>query len=212
MLSVRKVVTRRSNHFRAIVPSRKNPHPTACESILELTFVRLLELSPAITSFTMQPIELTLNVGGEDQRYFPDVHARLADGRDLWCEIKPSRRLEVARVAARMSAASAHFLREGAEFCVVTDTWINQEPRRSNVEALMYHRRETIPADQMSSIQTQLCASEPRVVADLEAMLGDDLAWRLLGNAVIGLDLETEIQAESPIFLTRGHRHADFHA
>lgn len=212
MLSVRKVVTRRSNHFRVIVPSRKNPHPTACESILESEFVRLLELSPSVTRFIMQPIELTLNVGGEDQRYFPDVRARLADGRDLWCEIKPSRRLEVARVAARMSAARAHFSREGAEFCVVTDTWIHQEPRRRNVEALMYHRRETIPAEQMKAIQTQLCESKPRVLADLETMLGDDLAWHLLGNAVIGLDLDNEIQPQSPIFLTGGHRHADFRA
>lgn len=211
-MSIRKVVTRRSNHFRAIVPSRKNPHPNPCESILEAEFVRLLELSPTVTRFTMQPIKLELQVGDETQRYYPDVRAHLCDGRELWCEIKPSARLTVARVAARMSAASAHFLREGSEFCVVTDTWIHQEPRRSNVEALMYHRRETIPAIEIKAIQTQLHAAKPRVLADLEAMLGDDLAWRLLGNAIIGLDLESEIQPQSPIFLTGGHRHADFRA
>jgi hypothetical protein len=55
-MSVRKVVTRRSNHFRAIIPSRKNPHPTPCESILEAEFVRFLELSPTVGKRSTNPI------------------------------------------------------------------------------------------------------------------------------------------------------------
>lgn len=211
-MSIRKVVTRRSNHFRAIVPSRKNPHPTPCESILEAEFVRLLELSPTVTRFTMQPIKLELQVGDETQRYYPDVCAHLNDGRALWCEVKPSARLAVARVAARMSAAKAHFSQAGSEFCVVTDTWIHDEPRRTNVAMLMYHRRERIPATELDATQRQLHVASPAVLAELEELVGNDLAWRLLGNGIVGLDLESEIQSSSPIFLTGGHRHADFRA
>lgn len=209
-MSVRKVVTRRSNHFRAIIPSRKNPHSTPCESILEAEFVRFLELSPLVAGFTVQPMKLELQVGDEMQRYFPDVHVFLTDGKDVWCEVKPEARLAVARVAARMSAARAHFVRDGSAFVIVTDTWLHQEPRRSNVAGLMYHRRDPIPPIQVKAVERQLHLAGPKVLADLEELLGKDLAWRLLGAGLVGLDLEKVIQADSQIFLTGGHRHADF--
>lgn len=209
-MSIRKVITRRSNHFRAYVPSRKNPRPTPCESILEAEFVRLLELSPLVARFTVQPIKLELQVGDEIQRYFPDVHIDLADGSDLWCEVKPEARLAVARVAARMSAAHASFARDGSKFVVVTDRWLHQEPRRSNVAGLMYHRRDPIPPIEVKAVERQLHVAGPKVLADLEELLGKDLAWRLLGAGIVGLDLEKVIQPQSQIFLTGGHRHADF--
>lgn len=45
-MSVRKVITRRSNHFRVYVPSMKHGKPTPCESMLEAKFIRLIEVSP----------------------------------------------------------------------------------------------------------------------------------------------------------------------
>ncbi|MBS0176831.1 MAG: TnsA endonuclease N-terminal domain-containing protein [Nitrospira sp.] len=174
--------------------------------------MRFLELSPMVASFTVQPIKLELQVGDEIQRYFPDVHIDLADGSDLWCEVKPAARLAVARVAARLSAAHASLARDGSKFVVVTDTWLHQEPRRSNVAGLMYHRRAPIPPVEVKAVERQLHVAGPKVLADLEELLGKDLAWRLLGAGVVGLDLEKVIQADSQIFLTGGHRHADFFA
>ena len=49
-----------------------------------------------------------------------------------------------------------------------------------------------------------------RILAGLEELLGRDLALRLLGAGVVGLDLEKVIEPQSQIFLTGGHRHADF--
>lgn len=208
-MSVRKVVTRRSNHFRAIIPSRKNPHPTPCESILEAEFVRFLELSPTVASFIVQPMKLELQVGDEMQRYFPDFRVFLTDGKDVWCEVKPAARLAVARVAARMSAAHARFACDGSKFVVVTDTWLHQEPRRSNVAGLMYHRRAPLPPVEVKAIERQLHVASPKDLSDLEELLGKDLAWRLLGAGLVGVDLEKVIEPQSQIFLTGGHRHAD---
>jgi hypothetical protein len=163
-----------------------------------------------VASFTVQPIKLELQVGDEIQRYFPDVHVFLANGKDVWCEVKPEARLAVARVAARMSAARTHFVKDRSAFVVVTDTWLHQEPRCSNVAGLMYHRRDPIPPLQIKAVERKLHSTAPKVLADLEEQLGKDLAWRLLGAGVVGLDLEKVIQADSQIFLTGGHRHADF--
>ncbi|WP_341648043.1 hypothetical protein [Thauera humireducens] len=62
----------------------------------------------------------------------------------------------------------------------------------------------------MKAIERQLHVASPKVLSDLEELLGKDLAWRLLGAGLVGLDLEKVIQADSQIFLTGGHRHADF--
>ncbi len=74
----------------------------------------------------------------------------------------------------------------------------------------MYHRRAPLPPVEVKAIERQLHVASPKVLSDLEELLGKDLAWRLLGAGLVGLDLEKVIQADSQIFLTGGHRHADF--
>lgn len=50
-MTVRKVVTRRSNHYRGYFPSLKNKKPVPWESQLEGALFRLLELSPAVIGY-----------------------------------------------------------------------------------------------------------------------------------------------------------------
>ena len=56
-MTVRKVVTRRSNHYRGYFPSLKNKKPVPWESQLEGALFRLLELSPAVIGYVPQPSE-----------------------------------------------------------------------------------------------------------------------------------------------------------
>jgi len=59
------------------------------------------------------------------------------------------------------------------------------------------------------TIERQLHVASPKDLSDLEELLGKDLAWRLLGAGLVGVDLEKVIEPQSQIFLTGGHRHAD---
>lgn len=208
-MSVRKVITRRSNHFRVYVPSMKHGKPTPCESMLEAKFIRLIEVSPFVHHFEVQPSKEEILIGGEMTTYIPDVRVWFMDGREGWYEIKPSARLKIRRVANRIAAIRAHFAKTGRYFDVVTDEWLDEGPRASNVLDLMYHRREILTPTEREYFQRELQRNHPQTLADLCAVFGLDDAWRLLGLGIVGADLEHEITPASTIYLEGGHRHAN---
>jgi hypothetical protein len=123
-MSVRKVVTRRSCHFRGYFPSLKNGKPTPWESQLEGGFFRLLELSPQVLSYTIQPSRESVSLDSATIKYFPDLHVFLTDGREWWFEVKPQKRLLIASIDQRLEAAKAHFAASNRNFTVVTNDLI----------------------------------------------------------------------------------------
>lgn len=72
-MTVRKVVTRRSNHYRGYFPSLKNKKPVPWESQLEGALFRLLELSPAVIGYVPQPSEERVPSLQGYFKYYPDV-------------------------------------------------------------------------------------------------------------------------------------------
>lgn len=208
-MPVRKVITRRSNHFRTYIPSIKNGRPTPCESMLEGMFARFCEVSPLVRGYEVQPERVTLDFGDHTERYIPDMHVRLASGRDVWVEVKPMVRLRSSRVAKRMAAAKAQLAAMGREFRVVTDVVLSMQPRADNIFELMYHRREPLRIADASHLQSSLANAGPETVGDLSSLVGDLEAWRLMGLGIVGVDLELPIISNSSIYLRGGHRHAD---
>jgi len=72
-MAVRKVVTRSGGHSRGLSPSIKNPIVAAWESQGEQGFERLLELSPLVREYTVQPVREPIVVAGIPSIYIPDV-------------------------------------------------------------------------------------------------------------------------------------------
>ncbi|MCL9851652.1 Tn7 transposase TnsA N-terminal domain-containing protein, partial [Ralstonia solanacearum] len=138
-MSVRKVITRRSNHFRAYIPSLKNGESTQCESMLEAKLVRLCELSPWVRDYEVQPSLEFISVGGRQEQYFPDLLVRLVDGTERWIEVKPAGRLKVKRVASRMAAAAALFAQSGRQFRIVTDQQLKESLINEVVNGIASH-------------------------------------------------------------------------
>lgn len=208
-MPVRKVITRRSNHFRTYIPSIKNGRPTPCESMLEGSFARFCEVSPLVRSYEVQPERVTLDVGDHTERYVPDMRVQLATGTEVWIEVKPIARLRSPRIAHRMAAAKAQFELMGREFRVITDEVLRRQPRADNILELMYHRRDPLRVSEAVDIQRFLTDAGLKTVADLSSRVGDLEAWRLLGLGIVGIDLELPIRGDSAIYLQGGHRHAD---
>lgn len=211
-MPVRKVITRRSNHYRTYIPSLKNGRPTPCESMLEGMFIRLCEISPLVRSYEVQPAFVTLHINGGTESYVPDVRVNFASGTEGWFEVKPAARLKSPRVSRRMLAAKTHFAQSGRQFHVVTDEELNIQPRASNVLELMYHRRDPLAYVEHEKYRVLLTSRKPRTLVELCFLLGDDAAWRLLGLGLVGVDLEKPILRGSTIYLEGGHRHADLFA
>jgi len=212
-MSVRKVVTRRSCHFRGFFPSLKNGKPTPWESQLEGGFFRLLELSPQVHSYTIQPSRESVSLDSASIKYFPDIHVFLTDGREWWFEVKPQKRLLIASVDQRLEAAKVHFAASNRNFTVVTNDLIHSEPLARNLQKLMYHRRGPMLSNsQVDEVRELLDAREPKTFSEFIAVFGDMEAWRLLGLGIVGVSLDQTISNNSEVFLTGGHRHANFFA
>lgn len=210
-MAVRKVVTRSGGHSRGLMPSIKNPCASAWESQHELQFYRLLELSPVVRLYSVQPTREQILVNGVPEVYIPDVKVDFVNGTSAFFEVKPSLKCRTAHVAARLIAIRKHFLETDRRFGLITDDWLATEPRRTNVERLMYHRRDQL----LSSMdRRRLCsvitANQPKTFAELANLVGLGNAWLLLGLAIVGVDLERSMVAESKIFIEGGHRHAHF--
>lgn len=210
-MAVRTVVTRSSCHFRGYFPSLKNGHPVPWESQLEGGFFRLLELSPLVRSYSVQPSREKIRMDGSYVKYFPDICAVLEDGREWWFEVKPEKRLLVHSVKAKIAAVTAHFAETNRNFSVVTDELIWADTLSENLQEVLYHRRGPfLTQPERLETQSKLEMSQPKDLSELCSVFGDVAAWRLLGLGVVGVDLEQSITPQTEIFLTGGHRHADF--
>lgn len=212
-MAVRKVVTRRSWHFRGYFPSLKNGHSVPFESILESGFFRLLELSPDVRRYKVQPVRESFLIGSQPAQYVPDVEVELFDGSRVWVEIKPALHRKNHATAARLNAAKAHFAASGRRFEVVTDEVIWAEPRSTTVLEILYHRRGSFVATpQWQGLLSRIQLENSQTIADLCSVVGESQAWSLLGLGLIGVDLEKKLNSKSPIYIEGGHRHADFFA
>ncbi|MFY0729985.1 TnsA endonuclease N-terminal domain-containing protein [Pseudomonas sp. NFX15] len=212
-MAVRKVVTRRSWHFRGYFPSLKNGHSVPFESILESGFFRLLELSPDVRSYEVQPVRESFEIEGEPAQYVPDVEVELYDGNRIWVEIKPAPHTKNHATAARLDAAATHFGVTNRRFEVVTDEVIWAEPRSTTVLEILYHRRgPSLTTPQWLGLFSRIKIESPQTIAELCSVVGEAQAWRLLGLGKIGVDLEKTLSSKSPIYIEGGHRHADFYS
>lgn len=212
-MAVRKVVTRSGGHSRGLCPSIKNPIASAWESQLEQQLNQLLELSPVVRLFEMQPTREPIVVDGIPTTYIPDVKVEFIDKSVAFCEVKPAIKCRTARIAARLVAIKSRFQETGRRFHLVTDEWLSQEPRRTNVALLMYHRRGfLLDAQERIRLTNIVATHRPQTVGDLIELVGSNKAWLLLGLSIVGVDLEQPLNDESAIYLTGGHRHAKLFA
>jgi hypothetical protein len=180
---------------------------------LESGFFRLLELSPDVRRYKVQPVRESFVIGSQPAQYVPDVEVELFDGSRVWVEIKPAPHQKNHATAARLNAAQAHFSASGRRFEVVTDEVIWAEPRSTTVLEILYHRRGSFVATpQWQGLLSRIKVENPQTIADLCSVVGEAQAWSLLGLGLIGVDLEKKLSSKSPIYIEGGHRHADFFA
>lgn len=212
-MTVRKVVTRSGGHSRGLMPSLKNQGGVAWESSWELMFYQLLELSPNVHQFIVQPTRERLCVDGQSTYYIPDVKVHFVDGTLTFFEVKPALKCRTARIGKRLIEIEKHFAETGRRFQLITDEWLSAGPRAENIVRLMFHRRDHIlDYVERSRLQKVLSANQLSTINELCALVGESSGWLLLGLSIVGVDLDLPLNGNSTIFLDGGHRHADFFA
>ncbi len=212
-MAVRKVVTRSSCHFRGYFPSLKNGHSVAWESQLEGGFFRLLELSPTVVRYEVQPSRERVPLGDSFVDYVPDLRVFLENGCEWWFEVKPEKKLLINSVKLKLDAAKMHFTATNRNFSVVTDHLIWREPLANNLQKILYHRRgPLLSSSDKADAYSELNKYQPHTFEEVISIFGEIEAWRLLALCNIGVNLDVSLGYKSPIFLTGGHRHANIFA
>lgn len=113
----------------------------------------------------------------------------------------------------KLNAAKTHFSATNRNFSVVTDSLIWRKPLATNLEKILYHRRGSwLSSAEHAEVCYELSKYKPQVFQEVISMFGEMEAWRLLGLCIVGVDLEKPLVYQSQVFLSGGHRHANFFA
>lgn len=198
-----------------IVASAKAAGQAQFESTLERDFLTLLEFSPDVRQFEVQPVALLWHDGSRERRYTPDVLVHFkerhghrptsllyevkyrSDLREQWLELKP-------RFRAGIRFARA----QGWRFKLVTETEV-RTPYLDNARFLLpFVRRGPPPADDMDLLDRTLVELGKAEVQELlRAACRDEwnrarlmpALWYLVGTFQLGTDLHAPLTMKSHI-------------
>jgi hypothetical protein len=201
MLLSRKVVTRRTKRVVGYFLSLKMKCALPWESQIERDYFYCLELDQEVQAYHAQPTCLTLLVGGEIRRHFPDLLVQYRNGQIEYQEVKTDRDAAAPEKQALFNAARLEFAKASAGYQVVTEAQIRRQPRLSNCQNLIHHRRRQVSFDDTLRVLSALAAG-PIKYKDLQLLLAknshpeaDLLALTAVGK--IRFCLESELNAET---------------
>ncbi len=187
------------------------------ESTLERDFLDLLEFSPEVESFDVQPLRIEWRgQHGEPRKYTPDVLVRFKPdvGRVPWlCEVKYRADLKKDWVDLhpKLLRGIRHAKQNGWRFRLISEVEI-RTPYLRNVHFLgpfKSFRHRQIPVASKDMLLAQLKLSGETTPRRLIQSLATDpwkqaewlpVLWHLMANHLVAADLERELGMDSPIW------------
>lgn len=215
-MPVRKIKKNYRN-VTGVCASAKAVGDAEFESTLERDFLRLLEFSPDVAMFEVQPVTITWGDESADERtYTPDVWVVFHDeiGRQPWlCEVKYRSDLKkfwpVLRPKFRQAIRYAR--QRGWRFRLITEV----EIRGQELEAakfLLPFRRRVIPAEKSAQILTLIDKLKEASVSDLLQGIDSEpliqaewlpVIWHLVARFEIGADLLSPLSMSTKLWSRR---------
>lgn len=150
----RRVVTRSSRKFCGYIPSKKLGRMVEWESVLERDAILLLEFSNGIKTYQEQPELVIYEHDGQMRRYFPDFSITLSNDEVVHLEVKPASKLTSLDLLNKFDAIARHYDRIGRNFRILTDDYIRDEPRLTNLKrfASVQHHKGDLQVVQLKVI------------------------------------------------------------
>jgi len=184
------------------------------ESTLERDFLRLLEFSPDVAKFEVQPITLTwLDEAGAKRSYTPDAWVAFHDSACLkpWlCEVKYRSDLKEnwSELRQKFRQAIRYARQQGWRFRLMTEVEI-RGPALEAAKFLLPFRRRNIPADQSAHVLALVCSLKETTPEDLLHHIASDpliqaewlpAIWKLVAQFQVGADLDSPLSMSSRIW------------
>lgn len=135
---VRNIVTVSGRCPRGRFPSYKAPEGAKYESLGELDFLRVLEVSTLVQSFETQPCVFQLT-GEKPIRYTPDARADIL-GQQVFFEVKHDGFRKSERTSARVKEISIRMSGEGIRFAVVLASELREQGLQQTLKDLLRYR------------------------------------------------------------------------
>ena len=203
MERVRRIVTRSGGGFRGKFPSRKLGRMVHYQSLLERDAILHLEYHPAVLKYQEQPSRETYYDAQNNARsYFPDFLTILVTTDQINQEVKPSAKLQSARVVDKLERVAQRMAEEERVFRVWTEQHIRREPLFSNLRRLHELRR---PSARAAAIDLLVEAARADAVSfelgDLVERFGAEAeVLRLIAHGVFQANLEQPLTPSSRVW------------
>ena len=194
----RKVVTRSGRGFRGYFPSKKLNRSVEFESILERDAFYLFEHSPGVKSYQEQPELILYESLGEMHKYYPDVGVTLRLDRLIHAEIKPLIRLDKPALISKFQSIIQRYKTHSAEFIILTEKTIRQEPLFSNLKMLNSVYKFDLDINQIfQSTKVLLQADTKHTYNDLVHMFGKTKVLMMLARHLVFCDLYQKLESKT---------------
>jgi len=212
-MSIRRIPKNYRN-VTGIVASRKVRDSAAFESTLERDFYTLLEFTPTVQSYDVQPVEIRWHDGAKWRRYTPDVlvtfHTQEAQQPPWLCEVKYRSDLKKdwADLKPKLRAGIRYAREQGLRFRVMTEVEI-RTPYLANAKFLLPFKRQPIELAHSSMLLDALQdLRETSPESLLMAVCRDEwhraalvpTLWRLVATFRIAADLHAPLTMRSRIW------------
>lgn len=115
---------RKKRYHTGSYTSTKTGQECHYRSSWELSYLKHLDADPTVKEFLYETVVIPYvsNLRTKKvRRYYPDFFVSYADGRKVLVEIKPKRRLSLARVQKKLAAAEAFCRVHGMALVVLTE-------------------------------------------------------------------------------------------
>lgn len=198
-----------------IAASSKAVGPAQFESTLERDFLALLDFSPDVARYEVQPVRIEWSDEAKKgvHRYTPDVLVEFVpelQRRPWLCEVKYRADLakDWATLRPRLRQGIRYAKRHGWRFRLITEIEVRTQ-RLTNIRFLAPFGRRSIPQDYIEAILAAIDAEHRSTPATVLQALSPDVwrqaeyvpaLWHLVARHQIGVDLEMELTMQSPIW------------
>lgn len=211
-----RTIPKNYRNVTGVAASIKSVGPAQFESTLERDFLALLEFSPEVERFEVQPLTIEWrDADGKRRRYTPDtlVHFRPDLGLRPWlCEVKyrADLRAHWSELRPKLRQGLRRAKRNGWRFRLITEREV-RTTYLTNARFLAPFRFHDITDAAAERLLTVLRTNQPTTPAGLMQALAADpaaraawlpLLWQLMAHHRVQADLDVALTMESRIWIT----------
>lgn len=192
---------------------RKAEGCAAFESTLERDFLVLLEFSPEVDRFEVQPVTIEwLNGQGKPRKYTPDVLVSYASGTSptlFEVKYRSDLKKDWAVLRPKFKVAIRYAKAQGWRFRIATEVEI-RTPYLANAHFLLpfLRRNSSLPSDDalLKSALSSLPEATPEILLnhitdnEQERVRLLPILWRMISLHEIGADLDQRLSMNSPLW------------